>query len=108
MQAIRRPGNPLHETLPTRDQGVASVGRIPRLHCVIIARRGDAQATGRPCYPSHFIRMAAIGEESCSSDESYLAEPIGEPRNPYKGLRAFTGDDATDFFGRDTVAKKYV
>jgi len=52
--------------------------------------------------------MAAIGEESCSSDESYLAEPIGEPRNPYKGLRAFTGDDATDFFGRDTVAKKYV
>src|SRR2546429_2305932 len=26
-----------------------------------------------------------------------------EPRNPYKGLRAFTGDDANDFFGRDTL-----
>ena len=26
-----------------------------------------------------------------------------EPRNPYKGLRAFTGDDAHDFFGRDTL-----
>ncbi len=25
------------------------------------------------------------------------------PRNPYKGLRAFTGDDAHDFFGRDTL-----
>src|SRR5260370_7216291 len=31
------------------------------------------------------------------------AEPIIEPRNPYKGLRAFTKDDATDFFGRDTL-----
>jgi hypothetical protein len=26
-----------------------------------------------------------------------------EPRNPYKGLRAFTSDDAHDFFGRDTL-----
>jgi hypothetical protein len=26
-----------------------------------------------------------------------------EPRNPYKGLRAFTGEDAHDFFGRDTL-----
>lgn len=25
-----------------------------------------------------------------------------EPRNPYKGLRPFTPDDARDFFGRDT------
>jgi serine/threonine protein kinase len=41
-----------------------------------------------------------------SSDESYLTEPIGElrePRNPYKGLRAFTKDDASDFFGRDAL-----
>jgi TIR domain len=26
-----------------------------------------------------------------------------EPRNPYKGLRAFTANDARDFFGRTTV-----
>jgi TIR domain/Trypsin-like peptidase domain/AAA ATPase domain len=26
-----------------------------------------------------------------------------EPRNPYKGLRAFGGDDAPDFFGRDAL-----
>src|SRR5260370_9662840 len=26
-----------------------------------------------------------------------------EPRNPCKGLRAFSGDDAHDFFGRDTL-----
>src|SRR5205085_8572426 len=26
-----------------------------------------------------------------------------EPRNPYKGLRAFTSEDARDFFGRDRL-----
>ncbi len=30
-------------------------------------------------------------------------EPEFEPRNPYKGLRAFNSDDAHDFFGRDTL-----
>src|SRR5439155_15844200 len=32
-----------------------------------------------------------------------LAEPADEPRNPYKGLRAFTTDEAIDFFGRDVM-----
>jgi serine/threonine protein kinase len=31
-----------------------------------------------------------------------------EPRNPYKGLRAFTQDDADDFFGRDALVYKMV
>ena len=43
-----------------------------------------------------------------SSEESYPTGPIGEPRNPYKGLRAFTGDDATDFFGRDTLIAELI
>src|SRR6266700_988850 len=29
-----------------------------------------------------------------------------EPRNPYKGLRAFTGADAPDFFGRMSLVKE--
>src|SRR6266516_2076782 len=29
-----------------------------------------------------------------------------EPRNPYKGLRAFTNADTLDFFGRDTFIKE--
>src|SRR6185437_16144164 len=29
----------------------------------------------------------------------------GEPRNPYKGLRAFTDAEANDFFGRDSVVE---
>src|SRR6266487_946165 len=36
-------------------------------------------------------------------EESTLPAPPGEPRNPYKGLRAFTRDDAADFFGRDAL-----
>ncbi len=33
-----------------------------------------------------------------------MAEPTPfEPRNPYKGLRAFTGDDTGDFFGRERL-----
>jgi hypothetical protein len=30
----------------------------------------------------------------------------GEPRNPYKGLRTFTKDDAGDFFGRETLIEE--
>ena len=35
-----------------------------------------------------------------------LAAPPGEPRNPYKGLHAFTRDDAADFFGRDALIEE--
>jgi WD40 repeat protein len=31
-----------------------------------------------------------------------------EPRNPYKGLRAFTADDVGDFFGRDRLVDEWV
>lgn len=34
--------------------------------------------------------------------------PAFEPRNPYKGLHAFTQDDARDFFGRDTLVQEMV
>jgi len=31
-----------------------------------------------------------------------------EPRNPYKGLRAFTNDDAGDFFGREELVRTLI
>ncbi|HEU5230604.1 MAG TPA: trypsin-like peptidase domain-containing protein, partial [Ktedonobacteraceae bacterium] len=34
-------------------------------------------------------------------------EPPQEPRNPYKGLRAFTCNDAGDFFGREVLVKQF-
>lgn len=36
------------------------------------------------------------------------ATPAAPPRNPYKGLRAFRGTDAGDFFGRDRVVQELV
>ncbi|MFL5586881.1 MAG: protein kinase domain-containing protein, partial [Ktedonobacteraceae bacterium] len=38
-----------------------------------------------------------------SPEEPTLPVLPGEPRNPYKGLRAFTRGDAPDFFGRDAL-----
>jgi Trypsin-like peptidase domain len=35
-----------------------------------------------------------------------LAIQEGTPRNPYKGLRPFRQEDATDFFGREAVVEK--
>lgn len=44
--------------------------------------------------------------ETSQEDISITKTPtrvLAEPRNPYKGLHAFTGDDAWDFFGRDRL-----
>ncbi len=46
-------------------------------------------------------------EISVSTPEgAALPAPLGEPRNPYKGLHAFTKDDAADFFGRDALVEE--
>jgi energy-coupling factor transporter ATP-binding protein EcfA2 len=37
---------------------------------------------------------------------SLVGEPHAEPRNPYKGLHAFTRDDARDFFGREAFVEE--
>jgi hypothetical protein len=43
-------------------------------------------------------------ERSVSSPVApFPPEPGFEPRNPYKGLRAFRPEDAEDFFGRETL-----
>ena len=36
----------------------------------------------------------------------FITIPQGKPRNPYKGLRPFTQQDAADFFGREAVVEK--
>lgn len=58
----------------------------------------------------------ALDEITRSLDEEMLTptqvlsllEPVGEPRNPYKGLRAFTQKDVGDFFGRDALVHDLV
>ncbi len=50
--------------------------------------------------------VACLEEDEASSEEPSLTTPEFEPRNPYKGLRAFTQKDATDFFGRDRLIEE--
>jgi WD40 repeat protein/serine/threonine protein kinase len=47
--------------------------------------------------------ITSIGEQTTAPlpPTPLPSQVSGEPRNPYKGLRAFTKDDAIDFFGRD-------
>jgi transcriptional regulator with XRE-family HTH domain len=55
--------------------------------------------------------VATLDENWLASDDTAVpapptiesAEPLLEPRNPYKGLKAFHSEDRDDFFGRDTL-----
>src|SRR6266566_2725251 len=53
-------------------------------------------------YETAIPEMVALLNKT-SSTPTRAPELDFEPRNPYKGLRAFKGDDAHDFFGRDTL-----
>src|SRR6266487_3938730 len=57
------------------------------------------------CYPCHrsFLPILVSSFQNSTTDRKLVSEPDFEPRNPYKGLRAFNSDDASDFFGRDTL-----
>src|SRR5437016_4460206 len=62
-------------------------------------------------YASAIDEIVAYIEEGPSITAHLQEEPaeiLAEPRNPYKGLRAFTQDDTTDFFGRDSLIEQLV
>ena len=52
---------------------------------------------------AHGIRRLVEALRAASSE--IIPEVPFEPRNPYKGLRAFTSNDARDFFGRDQLVQ---
>jgi transcriptional regulator with XRE-family HTH domain len=60
--------------------------------------------------------VAMVAETWLASNEAAVsitttnesAEPSIEPRNPYKGLKAFHGEDRHDFFGRDALIDELV
>jgi transcriptional regulator with XRE-family HTH domain len=49
------------------------------------------------------IWLVTDGTPVSPSPTNGSAEPLLEPRNPYKGLKAFHCEDRDDFFGRDTL-----
>jgi DNA-binding SARP family transcriptional activator/ABC-type glycerol-3-phosphate transport system substrate-binding protein len=50
----------------------------------------------------------AVALHSALEGTAIAREPIGELRNPYKGLRAFLEADAGDFFGREAVTRRLI
>jgi transcriptional regulator with XRE-family HTH domain len=52
-----------------------------------------------------------LAPTATDEDANHLYEPavpLPEPRNPYKGLKAFQSEDQDDFFGRDTLVSEMV
>jgi serine/threonine protein kinase len=52
--------------------------------------------------------VVAFHPDELPPRESELPESTFEPRNPYKGLHAFTQDDTADFFGREALTQELV
>jgi energy-coupling factor transporter ATP-binding protein EcfA2 len=93
---------------------------------LILVRVGEDEHASPPPYgwqetiwvDAHDTQYAAALEaiEANLSQHRSLSELLGpseavpeqKPRNPYKGLRAFTANDAGDFFGRDRLADELV
>ncbi|HRE46929.1 MAG TPA: TIR domain-containing protein [Aggregatilineales bacterium] len=65
--------------------------------------RGDAYRTGIEAIAAALRGRESTGEMPAAPPAA--AETGGEPRNPYKGLRAFRAEDERDFFGRDGLIK---
>ena len=59
-------------------------------------------------YEGALDQLLACLQEDIPLEVSTSPEPAFEPRNPYKGLRAFTQDDTDDFFGRDSFTQELV
>jgi serine/threonine protein kinase len=52
--------------------------------------------------------VASLHKDETPQSESVLPESTFVPRNPYKGLHAFTEVDAADFFGRGALTQDLV
>ncbi len=91
MVFVRAAGDDLVETLPE------TWGRTAMIDLV------DARGTRYMAALDEIMALLKEIPPVASPEEPTLPEPHGEPRNPYKGLRAFRERDAADFFGRETL-----
>jgi serine/threonine protein kinase/DNA-binding SARP family transcriptional activator len=84
---------------------VARRPELPRGIDEVIARATSQDPTLRFERVEDFLRAfrQTLGTDVLSNA---AAEPVGELRNPYKGLRAFGETDAADFYGRDAVVEQ--
>ena len=111
-------GDDVEELLPNVRTGQAQ-GSVPTDLVVAGQAQGsvpttlDKNATVIDARPTNYRQaldaiITAVTREINPPVKSPLREPNIEPRNPYKGLHAFTQEDATDFFGRETLVQEMV
>ena len=90
-----------HEPLPSvRD----ARPELPPAVDVAIARATAKAADDR--FPD--VLQVATAFREALEGARIVGAPIGETRNPYKGLRAFLEADALDFFGRERLTERLV
>ena len=90
-----------HEPLPSvRD----ARPELPAAVDAAIARATAKDADER--FPD--VLQVATAFREALEGARMVGAPIGETRNPYKGLRAFLEADALDFFGRERVSERLV
>ncbi len=54
------------------------------------------------------LRLETAAEKDLPQQAPVHAESLAGPRNPYKGLRAFTAADSGDYFGRDRLIAELI
>jgi WD40 repeat protein/serine/threonine protein kinase len=91
MVFVRAAGDDLAATLPE------AWGRTAMIDLV------DARGTRYMAALDEIMAFLRERTPAATPDEATLPVPPGELRNPFKGLHAFTKDDAADFFGRDAL-----
>jgi hypothetical protein len=76
----------------------------------MIDLRGDRYAVGLDALIGAFIHRLGIATTPAQIAPVEVLPPDTHfvPRNPYKGLKAFTGEDIGDFFGRDALIQDLV
>lgn len=63
----------------------------------------DARGARYQTALAEVVRLLDSERRGRTPEEIPLPRQDIEPRNPYKGLRAFEGTDRADFFGREAV-----
>ena len=87
-------GNRLTQVIPTSFKGLPSFDARAELYTR--ALEDLVQVLGQTSPAQHL------------TVEKTTASAVATPRNPYKGLHAFRGEDAGDFFGRDGLVDELV
>jgi len=97
---------PIYPVWASGEQWIESVP-LGRGSIQYIDARGTAYASGVHHLAEVLLSLPARGSALLTALNGNLGPPF-EPRNPYKGLFAFSTQDAQDFFGREQLIQETI